>query len=111
MPDEEHLVGKKIRLDRIYPNDLQSHFVSSIVVQHQPDAFILSFFEVWPPAVLGKSEEEKRKILESLDSVEARCVARLVVTPSKMGEFVAVMTENLENYERTMKLESELDLD
>lgn len=111
MPNEDRLVGKKVWLDRIYPDDLQSHFVSNIVVQHQHDAFILSFFEVWPPAVLGESEEEKREVLESLDSVEARCVARLVVTPSRMREFVTVVTENIENYERMMKLESELDLD
>lgn len=111
MPDEDRLVGKEIRLDRVYPDDLQSHFVSNIVVQHQPDAFILSFFEVWPPAVLGESEEEKREILESLDAVEAKCVARLVVTPSRMREFVTLMTENLDNYERMIQLADELDQD
>jgi len=65
--------------------------------------FILSFFEVWPPAILGETDEEKQEMLDSLESVEAKCVARLVVTPSRMREFIAVMNENLSNYERLIK--------
>lgn len=94
-----HLVKKDIKLERIYPDNLQSHFVSNIVVQHEPDIFILSFFEVWPPAILGANEEEKQKELEKIKRVESKCVARLVVTPKKMVEFVKAMTENLKNYE------------
>lgn len=108
MPDEE-IVAKKIRIERIYPANLQSHFVSNIVVQHQPDAFILSFFEIWPPPILGESEEEKQRELEALENVEARCVARLVVTPRKMREFLETMSENLRNYERMMQIEPEWD--
>lgn len=97
----EGIVKKKIRLERTYPEVLQSHFVSNIVVQHRPEYFILSFFEVWPPPILGDNEE-KQEILESLEMIEAKCVARLVVPPSAMREFVEVMTENLENYEQMM---------
>jgi len=109
MSDKEKIVAKKVRIERIYPEDLQSHFVSNIVVQHQPDVFILSFFEVWPPAILGDTDEEKQHALEAVDQVEAKCVARLVLTPSKMREFVETTTENLQNYERLMPLQSELD--
>jgi hypothetical protein len=105
----EEIVAKKIRIERIYPADLQSHFVSNIVVQHQPDMFILSFFEIWPPPILGESEEEKQRELDALDHVEAKCVARLAVTPSKMKEFLETMSENLRNYERMMQIETEWD--
>ena len=104
MSDEE-IVAKNIRIERTYPADLQSHFVSDIVVQHQPDTFILSFFEIWPPPILGESEEEKQRKLDALDHVEAKCVARLVVTPSKMREFLETMSENLRNYERMMQID------
>ncbi len=93
------LVKKSIKLERIYPDNLQSHFVSNIVVQHEPDIFILSFFEVWPPVILGADEEEKQKELEKIKGVESKCVARLVVTPKKMAEFVKAMAENLRNYD------------
>jgi len=108
MSEKENIIAKKVRIERIYPDDLQSHFVSNIVVQHQPDIFILSFFEAWPPAILGETEEEKQQALEAVDRVEAKCVARLVLTPSKMQEFLETMKENLQNYERMMQLQSEL---
>ena len=102
--DDKEMFAKPVRLERVYPDNLQSHFVSNVVVQHQPDAFILSFFEVWPPPIIGESNEEKQRAIDSIESIEARCVARLVVTPSKMKEFLAVMNENLANYQRLMQV-------
>jgi non-ribosomal peptide synthetase component F len=107
----EEIVAKEIRIERVYPEDLQSHFVSNIVVQHQPGIFILSFFEVWPPAILGESDEEKKQVIDTIDHVEAKCVARLVLTPSKMREFLETMSENLHNYEHMMQIQSEWDQD
>lgn len=107
----EEIVAKKIRIERVYPEDLQSHFVSDTVVQHQPDVFVLSFFEVWPPAILGESDEEKKRAIDAIDHVEAKCVARLVLTPSKMREFLETMSENLRNYEHMMQIQSEWDQD
>lgn len=109
MSGEERLVAKKVRIERIYPDELQSHFVSNVVVQHQPDIFVLSFFEVWPPAILGDSDEEKRKALEAVVRVEAKCVARLVLTPGKMKEFMETMAENLQNYDKMMQMQLDLD--
>ena len=104
MPTQEKgkISEKKVRLLRTYPEDLKSNFVVHLVVQHQIDSFILSFFEVWPPVVLGETDEDKQAALDSLESVEAKCVARLVVTPNKMREFLAVMNTNLLNYEKLM---------
>ena len=104
---EAEMVGRKLRIERIYPDNLQSHFVTNVVIQHQPDFFVLSFFEVWPPAILGETEEEKQKALDSLENVEAKCVARLIFPPDKMGEFVAAMNENFANYVRLRKAISE----
>jgi hypothetical protein len=78
-------------------------------VQHEPDIFILSFFEVWPPVILGADEEEKQKELDKINRVESKCVARLVVTPQKMAEFVKVMSENLKNYEITIQTKELID--
>lgn len=108
MSGEQDRMG--VPLKREYPEDLESNFVSNIVVQHQPDFFILSFFEVWPPAILGETEEEKREALKSIDSVEAKCVARLVVTPRRMREFLDTMSENWDKYQQmisTLQSESE----
>jgi len=92
---------KKVKLERKYPKDLQSHFVSNIVVQHESDHFILSFFEVWAPAIIGETEEEKMLILESIDSVEANCVARIVLTHDRMMEFAQLINDNISSFNRS----------
>jgi hypothetical protein len=99
-------ISKRVRIDRRYPNDLQSYFVSNIVVQHEPDRFILTFFEIWPPPIIGETDEEMQHILESLDSVEAKCVARIVLSPNKMEEFLRVANENFSKFESKMKNQS-----
>jgi hypothetical protein len=100
--NEKGTFVKQIPLQREYPTDLQSNFVSNLVIQHQPHAFILSFFEVWPPPIVGETDEEKREQVEQIESVKATCVARLVVTPDKMKDFLDTMQENYEQYEEMM---------
>jgi hypothetical protein len=97
-------ISKTLRIERTFPEGLQSHYVSNVVVQHDPDVFILSFFEVWPPVVLAESDEEKRKAFSALQSVDAKCVARLVIAPSKMKEVIATMQENFKSYEQLIQI-------
>ncbi|MGE0884361.1 MAG: DUF3467 domain-containing protein [Blastocatellales bacterium] len=103
MSNKEKTSAREIKLQRVFPDNLQSHFVTNMVVQNQPDMFILSFFEVWPPVILGETEEEQQQQIESIGQIEAKCVSRLVVTPQHMKEFLHVMAENLRKYEE-MKL-------
>lgn len=86
--------SKLVRLNWVFPPDLQTHFVMNMTVQSQPDHFILSFFEVTPPPIIGETEEEKQAFMDGISSVDAKCVARVVVTPDKMKEFVEVLSQN-----------------
>jgi len=92
--------GKKVRLEYVFPDDLQSHFISNIIVQHEAENFIISYFEVWPPSILGETEEEKQQQIDALETIEARCVARLVVTPSRMMSFLRVMQDNIDTFDQ-----------
>jgi len=96
---KEKLEDKTLTVKRIYPPDLRTYFVQNAVAQHQPDCFILSFFEVWPPLVLGETEEERLREVASLESIDATCVARFVLTPSRMREIVGVLSDNLKKYD------------
>ena len=89
---------KKLKIRHIFPDNLDSNFVSNIVVQHQPDHFIVSFFEVFPPPILGDSEEDKRQQFNKMDHIEAQCVSRIIVTPDKMSEIITVLNDNYDNY-------------
>lgn len=92
-------VSKQIKLKRVYPENLQSHFAQNLVVQHEPGIFILSFFETWPPIVLAESDENQKQLLENINEVESKCIARIVLTPERMAAFTKAMEQNLHVYE------------
>lgn len=98
MSNSDNSSEVKIPIERIIPDSLSSKFSNNVVVQFQDDSFIISFFEVIPPMVISDSETERKKILESIKSVKAECVARIIVTPQKMEEIIAVMSQNLQNF-------------
>ena len=102
MSKTKGVTKKEVRLRWVFPDNLQSYYVTNLVVQHQPSAFIISFFEAWPPVIIGPTNEEKKKALQEVDSVEAKCVARLVVSPENMSSFVKVMADNLDSYEKSI---------
>ncbi len=95
----DKIVSKQIPLERKYPADLQSHFVSNLVVQFLPDHFILSFFEVWPPAIIADTDAEKQHALNSVDHIDANCIARIVLTPARMKEFIQLLNDNYGKFE------------
>lgn len=87
------------------PDDIVTRFVTNMVVQHSDAEFVVSFFEVQPPIFIGSAEDRREK-LSQLKSIKAKCVARIVVTPDRMEEFVRVLTGNLEGYKEAKKRES-----
>ena len=94
---------KEVRLEWKYPDDLQTRFASNIVVQHQPDFFTISFFETLMPIILAGSPQQSQESLKSLNAIEARCVAKIIVTPEKMRQLLKVIEQNLVNYDMMMK--------
>ena len=87
----------RIPIEWHYPEDQISRYASNIIVQHGRREFILSFFEVRSPVLLG-SPEEREEAARSLESVRAECVARIIVAPDALQEFIEVMQDNLRNY-------------
>ncbi len=76
------------------PENLMSHYANNMVVQHTPHEFIVSFFETRPPLILGDIE----KHAEQLKSVRSLCVARLIIAPERMGEFIKVLQTQYQDY-------------
>jgi hypothetical protein len=99
------LTTKKIKLNFIFPENLETKFVNHVVVQHQKDFFTLAFFETVLPLVIGASEEERKAEFDKIDSIDAKCLARLIITPEKMNELVTALQENKDN--RLKMVESE----
>ncbi len=67
-----------------------TRYTNNIVVQNTGNEFVVSFFEIRPPIILGDSTEEMKK----LDSIGAECVARIVISSERMRDFIEILTTN-----------------
>ena len=81
-----------------YPEGQTGQFANHLWVQYDGHEYHLSFFEIKPPLLTSDTADEKRQELEQMGSVDARCVARIVVSAGRMKDFVQTMKGN---YERT----------
>jgi hypothetical protein len=100
MSDSEEAFTKALAINRIVPGDLQARFANDLVIQHQSEHFILSFFEMFPPMVIAETTDEIREAYAAIEAVEAKCVARIVVTPKTLKAFIDTLTKNVQNYEQ-----------
>jgi len=88
-PDEpEATFG--LPIDWHIPDALIPRYATNIVVQHTEHEFVISFFEIPPPILLGSPDEQAAQA-RGLTSVRAECLARIVVSPSRMPEFLDVL--------------------
>lgn len=92
------------------PIEIISRYANNIVVRHSKDEFIISFYEMRPPVMLGEPEEVKAKLHE-LGHVRAECVARIVVAVSKMPSFINAMKTNLAGFQAKIEALEDLDED
>ena len=89
--------GVRIPIEHVYPDSLETRFADHVVVQHTEHEFRILFYETRPPIMVG-SVEERRARLEEIQSIEAVCVARIVVPASRMPEMVRALNDNLAAY-------------
>jgi hypothetical protein len=91
---EQHVV---LPIEWHTPEGLVSRYVSNLVVQHTEHEFIISFFEILPPLLLGTPEEQQAR-LTRMNAIQAECVARIIVSPEQMPTFIQAMQTVLEKY-------------
>ena len=103
---KERNSGKSVPIEWFVPDEVVTKYATNMVVQHSEHDFTLLFFEAQPPIIVGPTDQ-KQKALESVKSVTARCVARIVVAPARMKEFIRVLSENLTRYEERRKANKE----
>ena len=84
-----------IPIDWRFPEDLETRFANHMLVQYDQSEFHISFFEVLPPLLMG-TDEDQSKTLQSLKSIPAKCVSRIVVSKERMPVFVKGLQEHVE---------------
>lgn len=82
--------------------DRPAVFANQFLIQHQPDEFLLTFGQLITPPLLG-SEEDRREQLSRVSYVPIRILGRFGFTRRRMVELIAVLQENLERHDATVK--------
>jgi hypothetical protein len=90
----EHVQELRIPLEWCVPEELPTHYATNLVIQYTEHEFFITFFELVPPIMLGKTPEE----IEQIESVRARALTRVAVAPDRLEEFIRVMKDNLAKY-------------
>lgn len=102
-PMSESNPEKIVTINRVYPTALETRHANNVVVQHDQDNFFLSFFDVWAPIIVG-TDEEKEKQIASIDHIDAKCVARIVLSPTRAQELIELLAENVLVYKSRFNL-------
>lgn len=84
------------------PEHIVSRQATHLVVQHHEDTFYVSYFEIWPPILIGTPEEIEKQ-LKKAKTIRAECVARITISATAMPNFIKAMETNYESYLSTFK--------
>jgi hypothetical protein len=102
--NEEGMEVRQIPIEWHVSEHVHCQYATNLVVQPSDQEFLISFFHVLPPLLVGPAEEVKAK-LDEVSAVRAECVARVIVAAGRMGEFVDVLQRSLEAYQNRPRVE------
>ena len=108
MPDGK-VISKQIPIKWVVPDDVVPRVVQNVVCSYQDGVYMISFYEIWQPEVVGKSPEETQRMLNSYTEVEAKCVSRIVVTPKTLTGFITAMQQATMNAEKILTAQVEVE--
>jgi hypothetical protein len=75
-----------------------TYYATNIVTQFTDHEFLLSFFELFPPLLVGTPEEIAAQA-EQVETVKAQCLARVVIAADRMAGFVDALQGIVEQYQ------------
>jgi hypothetical protein len=89
--------SREVRIVFDVPEGIRTRFATNLVAQHTDHEFIVTFFEVLPPILVGTPEMQKQQV-EAITEVRGTCLARIVIPASRMPDFIQVLQENHRRY-------------
>jgi hypothetical protein len=105
------IIGKEVSIKHVFPFGQRSIFANHMTVQQNAEGEVtISFFEVVPPVMLGEMEERTAQ-LEKIESVDAECVTRIVITRNRLLAFIGALAESYSNSDEIVKASKELQSD
>ena len=81
---------------------LRTEHATHLIVQSHGSELTFLFFEYQPPLTIGTPEEQAAQI-EHLPHVEAKCVAKLVMSAPNADQAANVLSEQLEQFKSAVQ--------
>jgi uncharacterized protein DUF3467 len=86
-----------LRVNWHFPEGLQSRYGNNVLVQAGQSEFIISFFEMQLPILLGPPEENKAKLKE-MGSIQAECVSKVIIPPRLVKGLIDALQTELDKF-------------
>ena len=77
-------------------------FANHVVVQHQPDEFVLSLSQVMGPALTG-NEDDRREQASEVEHLNLHTIARVAMNRRRVAELIAVLQAELQEHDRLIE--------
>lgn len=81
-----------------FAEGLQSRYANNALVQTGQHEFVISFFEIQPPLLVGSPEENKAK-LQQMGAIQAECVSKVILSPEVIPGLISALQAELEKYQ------------
>jgi hypothetical protein len=95
----------KIRYDD--PSALEVLYATNLAVQSTAHEYILNFYAIMPPLIVG-TDDEKRAAIKALGGrVTATPLARVVVAASKIEEFIDLLQKQVDDRAKKVQVTEE----
>lgn len=93
-----------IPIDWNIPENMPRPYASNVFVQAGRYEAIISFFQSHLPLLTGTSEENQAK-LEQIKSIEAECVAQVIVNPELIPKIIEALQTSFLQYQNLKQLD------
>lgn len=96
-PEQRESEGITLSVDWHFPEGLQSRYANNMLVQTGEHEFVISFFEMQLPTLLGSPEENQTKLKE-MGTIKAECVSKIIVSPGVVQGFIDALQTELDKF-------------
>ncbi len=93
MENETH---KEIPIEWVIPEGVIARYASNVVVQKTESNYLISFFEIQPPLIIGDAETINFN-LSKIDKIAAKCVAQVYMSNEQIKAFYDLLHKLLDS--------------
>lgn len=86
----------------VVPDYIRTEHATHLIVQQQGSEFTFFFFEEAVPLLMGP-QEEQIATYEALEQIEAKCVAKVVMSAENATLAATILMESLNSYQETLQ--------